>query len=85
MDSSTTLDILIVLNAASIIYLIWYAWYLFIANKGDLGALGLGLAAMAFLNLMSQAKDWIEDSYDERGRNSSIQQSEPGLNDTPEN
>ncbi|WP_171179763.1 hypothetical protein [Ruegeria sp. HKCCD8929] len=59
MDFSTTLDILVFLNAASIIYLVWYAWYLFVANKGDPGALGLAVAAMAFLNLMDQAKDWI--------------------------
>ena len=76
MDFSTTFDILVVLNAVSIIYLVWYAWYLFVANKGDPGALGLGIAAMAFLNLMGEAKDWYEDSYIDRARNSSTNQTE---------
>lgn len=46
----TTLEILVAINVISIVYLIWYAWYLFVANKGSPDALGLAIAAMAFLN-----------------------------------
>ncbi|WP_037311748.1 hypothetical protein [Ruegeria halocynthiae] len=76
----TTLEILVAINVVSIVYLIWYAWYLFIANKGDLGALGLAFAAMAFLNLMGEAQDWFEDSYDARDHRSVTQQTDTKSN-----
>ncbi|WP_170431659.1 hypothetical protein [Ruegeria arenilitoris] len=71
-----TLEVLVAINVVSIVYLIWYAWYLFIANKGDPGALGLAIAAMAFFNVVGEGADMYEDWQDEKRRTSATQNSD---------
>ena len=72
----TSLEILVAINVLSIVYLIWYFWHLFIANKGDLGALGLTIAAIAFFNLVGEGADVYEDWQDEKRRNTVTQNSD---------
>ncbi|MEM6659411.1 MAG: hypothetical protein AAF625_15090 [Pseudomonadota bacterium] len=69
----TTLEILVAINVVSILYLVWFFWHLFIANKGELGALGLTIAVMAFFNVVGEGADYYEDWQDEKRQNSAAQ------------
>lgn len=44
---------LIWVNIACALYLLWYAWVLFVRQKGDPGSLGLMVSVLAFMQLVS--------------------------------
>lgn len=46
-------------TAASVIYLIWYGWMVFVRDKGNPGGLGLAIAAICVIELITAARNLI--------------------------
>lgn len=48
-----------VFTAFAALYLLWYGWRVFVADKGDLGGLGLAFAAICVIDIMAAMRDFL--------------------------